>query len=33
MKVAGNNYYNFLSMLNIGGTWVIVNKLYAHIDD
>ncbi|PLP99174.1 nuclear transport factor 2 family protein [Cupriavidus pauculus] len=33
VRVAGNNYYNFLSLLSVGGDWQIVNKLYTHIDD
>ncbi len=33
VKVSGNNYYNFLSILNVGGDWLIVNKLYTHLDD
>lgn len=33
VKVAANNYYNFLSLLRIGKQWLIVNKLYTHIED
>jgi hypothetical protein len=33
VKVSGNNYYDFLSMLRIGCDWVIVNKLYTHIEE
>ena len=33
VKVGGNNYYSFLSLLSVGGDWQIVNKLYTHIDD
>lgn len=32
VQMAGNNYYNFLSLLSVGGDWQIVNKLYTHID-
>lgn len=32
VKMAGFNYYNFLSMLKVGRDWVIVNKLFTHID-
>ncbi|CAG2156017.1 hypothetical protein LMG31506_05568 [Cupriavidus yeoncheonensis] len=33
VKVTGNNYFNFLSLLKTGGNeWRIVNKLYTHLD-
>jgi hypothetical protein len=33
VKVTGNNYFNFLSLLRHGSEWRIVNKLYTHIDE
>ncbi|RDK08611.1 nuclear transport factor 2 family protein [Cupriavidus lacunae] len=34
VKVTGNNYFNFLSLLKTGGNeWRIVNKLYTHLDE
>jgi hypothetical protein len=33
VKMAGFNYYDFLSMLKIGHKWIIVNKLYTHIEE
>ncbi|WP_051975247.1 nuclear transport factor 2 family protein [Cupriavidus necator] len=32
VRVGDFNYYNFLSLLNTGGQWVIVNKLYTHVE-
>ncbi|KER68435.1 hypothetical protein HR51_28615 [Burkholderia cepacia] len=33
VKMSGNNYYDFLSILNVGGRWLIVNKMYTHIEE
>jgi len=33
VKVTGNNYFNFLSLLRTESDWRIVNKLYTHIDE
>ncbi|WP_137924908.1 nuclear transport factor 2 family protein [Cupriavidus sp. 2SB] len=33
VKVAENNYYDFLSLLKVDGIWLIVNKLYTHIEE
>jgi len=33
VKVTGNNYFNFLSLLKTGSKWQIVNKLYTHVDE
>ncbi|MBN3846819.1 nuclear transport factor 2 family protein [Paraburkholderia sp. Ac-20342] len=33
VKMSGNNYYDFLSLLKVDGRWLIVNKLYTHIDE
>lgn len=33
VKVTGNNYFNFLSMLKIDSEWYIVNKLYTHVGE
>jgi len=33
VKMSGNNYYDFLSMLTVGGRWLIVNKMYTHIEE
>lgn len=32
VKMAAFNYYNFLSMLKMNDDWVIVNKLFTHIE-
>ena len=32
VKMGDFNYYNFLSMLKMGNDWVIVNKLFTHVD-
>ena len=32
VQVAENNYYNFLSLLKLGCDWLIVNKLYTHLE-
>lgn len=33
LKMAGFNYYDFLSLLQLDGEWLIVNKLYTHIGE
>jgi hypothetical protein len=33
VKMSGNNYYDFLSLLKVDGQWLIVNKLYTHIEE
>lgn len=33
VKMSGNNYYDFLSILDVGGHWRIVNKMYTHIEE
>jgi hypothetical protein len=31
-KMGENNYHNFLSLLKVDGKWVIVNKLFTHVE-
>jgi len=33
VKVTGNNYFNFLSLLKTGREWRIVNKLFTHVEE
>jgi hypothetical protein len=33
VRMAGFNYYDFLSLLRVDRKWVIVNKLYTHIEE
>lgn len=33
VRMGDFRYQNFLSLLKVGCEWVIVNKLYTHIDD
>jgi hypothetical protein len=32
VKMAGFNYRDFLALLNVDGEWIIVNKLYTHLE-